>query len=79
MLDSEAEGIRIFRNVDYYFTVDMALIAKTLEIFKNVHVNTSNLASIALFGGFQGVNFSRDGAKMRAIRTNKMHSDRASG
>lgn len=79
MLDSEAEGIRIFRNVDDYFTIDMAFLARTHEIFRNVHVKTSNLASIALFGVFQAVNFSRDGAKIRVIRTNKMHSDRASG
>lgn len=42
------------------FTADMALLARTLERFRNVHMKTSNLASIALFGGFQGVSFSRD-------------------
>jgi hypothetical protein len=60
LLDYEAEGTRIFRNVDNCFVFDMALLARTLEIFRNVHTKTSNLASIALFGGFHGVNFSRD-------------------
>ena len=79
MLDSEAEGTRIFRNVDNCFAVDMALLARTLEMFRNVNVKTSNLVCIALFGGFQGVNISRDGAKICVIRTKKVHSDRASG
>jgi len=73
VLDSEVEGTRIFRNVDNYFIVDMTLLARTLEMFRNVHLKTSNLASIALFGGFQCVNFSRDGAQIRVISTNKMH------
>ena len=77
MLDSEAEGTRIFRNVDNCFAVDMALLARTLEMFRNVNVKTSNLACIALFGGFQGVNISRDRAKSCVIRAKKMHSDRA--
>lgn len=60
MIDCEAEGTRIFRNVDNCFIVDMALLARTFEMFRNVHMKTSNLASIVLFGRFQGVNFSRD-------------------
>jgi hypothetical protein len=60
VLDSEAEGTRIFRIVDNCFTVDMALLARTLEMFRNAHMKISNLASNALFGGFKGLNFSRD-------------------
>jgi hypothetical protein len=60
VLDSEAESTRIFRNVDNCFTVDMELLARTLEMFRNVRMKTSNLASTALFGRFLGVNFSRD-------------------